>query len=145
MIDITAPIIPGQSAAGIRVGTAIDEVVQRLELDFTVEQIINPYVTLDPPAYRYRSAMVDLWVREGMIDQVMLHDGYRGKLMGKIGLGSTIADIEEMVGLWEEDEEDNLIIRGVPGLCFEVEGDFPDFADPVFRAAQVKAIFVYRM
>jgi hypothetical protein len=38
--------------------------------------------------------MVNVGVIKGKVEQIMVHDGYRGKSMGKIGLGSTIADIE---------------------------------------------------
>ena len=73
------------------------------------------------------------------MEQIMVHDGYRGKLMGKIGLGSTIADIERHIGAVEEDEEDNLVIRDFPGLFFEIEGYFPDLRkDSAFRHAPIK-------
>ena len=74
--------------------------------------------------------MVDLWVKDGIVDQIMVHDSYRGKLMDKIGLGSTIADIERHIGAWEEDEEDNLVnspktsiaggIFGQEKLCYNM-------------------------
>lgn len=75
---------------------------------------------------RYRSAMVDLWVEAGIVYQIMVHHGYAGKLLGSIGLGSTIADIETRIGPWGEDEEDNLVIQNLPGFCFAVEGYFCD-------------------
>ena len=90
----------------------------------------------------YRSAMVDLWAIEGNVEQIMVHDGYRGKLMGTISLGSTIADIERYIGSVEEDEEDNLVIRDIPGLFFEIEGYFPDLKDQAFRFAPIKEIYV---
>lgn len=86
--------------------------------------------------------MVDIWAIEGIVEQIMVHDGYRGKLMDKIGLGSTIADIERQIGAWEEDEEDNLVIRDLSGLFFRVEGYFPDLKDPAFRFAPIKEIYV---
>src|SRR5260221_11415623 len=80
---------------------------------------------------------------QGRVEQIVVHDGYRGKLMGKIGLGSTIADIERYIGAVEEDEEDNLVIRDFPGLVFEIEGYFPDLRkDPTFRFAPLKDISV---
>jgi hypothetical protein len=80
---------------------------------------------------------------QGRVEQIMVHDGYRGKLMGKIGLGSTFADIERHIGAVEEDEEDNLVSRDCPGLVFEIEGYFPDLRkDPAFRFAPIKEICV---
>jgi hypothetical protein len=54
-------------------------------------------------------------------------------------------DIEMQIGAWKEDEEDNLVIRNLPGLCFEIEGSFPGLKDPAFRyALLIKAIFVFK-
>ena len=142
-MNIEAPIVPGESAAGIRVGSPIEEILKEQETHFTSEEIVNPFVPF-PIVTRYRSAMVDLWVKDGIVDQIMVHDGYRGKLMDNIGLGSTIADIERHIGAWEEDEEDNLVIRDCPGMCFEIEGYFPDLSkNPAFRHAPMKEICVF--
>jgi hypothetical protein len=144
-MDIEAPIIPGHSAAGLQVGSPIEEILQEQETHFISEEAMNHHLVSVPIITRYRSAMVDLWVKEGIIDQIMVHSGYRGKLMNSIGLGSTIMDIETPIGAWEEDEEDNLMIRKLPGLCFEIEGSFPGLKDPAFRYAPIKALFVFNL
>ena len=143
-MNIEAPIVPGESAAGIQLGSPIEETLKEQEPRFISEEVANPLVLL-PSITRYRSAMVDLWVRDGIVDQIMVHGGYRGKLMDKIGLGSTIADIERDIGAWEEDEEDNLVIRDLPGVGFEIEGYFPGLKDPAFRQAPIKEIYVFRL
>lgn len=142
-MNIEAPIVPGASATGIQLGSPIEEILQEQEPHLSSEEVVNPLVLL-PIITRYRSAMVDLWVREGIVDQIMVHDGYCGKLLGKIGLGSTIADIERDIGVVEEDEEDNLVIRDCPALCFEIEGYFPDLKDRAFRHAPIKEICVFK-
>jgi len=142
-MNIEAPIIPGESAAGVQLGSPIEEILKEQKTHFISEEIVNHLVPL-AIVTRYRSAMVDLWVREGIVDQIMVHDGYRGKLMDKIGLGSTIADIEMQIDAWEEDEEDNLVIRDLPGVGFEIEGYFPDLKDPAFRHAPIKDIYVFQ-
>jgi hypothetical protein len=131
-MNSTAPLIPGKSAAGIFIGSPIETVLKDQKVHFLAEEIRNPLI-------RYRSPMVDLWVKAGVITQIMVHDGYSGKLLGVIGLGSTITDIETHVGLWEEDEEDNLVIQNLPGFCFEVEGYFPDLEDPALLPALLQA------
>ncbi len=140
-MNIEAPIIPGVSAAGIQLGSPIEEVLKEQNHHFISEEVVNPFVPV-PTTTRYRSAMVDLWVKNGIVNQIMVHVGYRGKLMGTIGLGSTIADIARHIGAWEEDEEDNLVIRDLPGVGFEIEGYFPDLKDPAFRFAPIKEISV---
>jgi hypothetical protein len=141
-MNIEAPIVPGESAAGIQLGSPIEEVLNEHNNSFSSGEVVNLSPSF-PLNIRYRSAMVDIWAIEGRVEQVMVHDGYRGKLMGNIGLGSTIADIERYIGAVEEDEEDNLVIRDFPGLFFEIEGYFPDLRkDPAFRFAPIKEISV---
>lgn len=142
-INIDAPIVPGESAAGIQLESLIEEVLNTHKNTFDSGEVVKPsFPTLVKT--RYRSAMVDMWVIEGRVKQIMVHDGYRGKLMEKIGLGSTIADIERDIGVVEEDEEDTLVIRECPGLFFEIEGYFPDLQkDPAFRHAPIKEIYVH--
>ncbi len=137
-MNIDAPIVPGESTAGIQLDSPIEEVLNVHKNSFSSREILKYSHTIT----RYRSAMVDLWVRDGIVYQIMVHVGYRGKLMDKIGLGSTIADIERHIGAVEEDEEDNLVIRDCPGVGFEIEGYFPGLKDPAFRHAPIKGIYV---
>src|SRR5579883_3291451 len=143
-MDSTAPIIPGKSAAGILIGSSIETILKEQDVDFLIEEVKNPFMTRTLPLMRYCSVMVDLWVKAGAICQIMVHDGYTGKLLETIGLGSTIADVETQIGPWGEDEEDNLIIQNLPGLCFTVEGYFSDLKDPAFRQATIKEIYVFK-
>jgi len=141
-MNIEAPIVPGRSAAGIQLGSPIEEVLNEHKNSFDSGEVVKPTFPVRVTT-RYRSAMVDVGVIKGKVEQIMVHDGYRGKLMGKIGLGSTIADIERYIGAVEEDEEDNLVIRDFPGLFVEIEGYFPDLRkDPAFRFAPIKEISV---
>jgi hypothetical protein len=141
MIGPDAAIIPGVSAGGLKIGMPVSDVLSRMGLLFTAEPVVNPHVPA-PLVTRYRSEMVDFWDRDGLVDQVMVHHGYRGKMMGKIGLGSTIADAEELIGPVGEDDEDNLVIEGIDGLVFEIEGHFPGLTNPSCRTAPIKEICV---
>ncbi len=144
-MNIDAPIVPGESAAGIQLGSPIEELLNAHTHSFDSGERAK-YSFLLRATIRYRSAMVDVWAIEGKVEQIMVHDGYCGKLMGKIGLGSTIADIERHIGAVEEDEEDNLVIPDFPGLFFEIEGYFPDLQkDPAFRFAPIKEIYVVNL
>lgn len=141
-MNIDAPIVPGESAAGIQLGSPIEELLNEHKNSFDSGEVVNLSPSF-PLNIRYRSAMVDIWAIKGRVEQIMVHDGYRGKLMEKIGLGSTFADIERHIGAWEEDEEDNLVIPDFPGLFFRVEGYFPELQkDPAFRQAPIKEIYV---
>jgi hypothetical protein len=70
---------------------------------------------------RYRSPAIDLWTEDGIVVQIRVHDGYRGKLLGVVGVGSSLADIEVQLGEWLEDiDSELLLIDGVSGIGFDV-------------------------
>ena len=113
--DLYAPIIPGKSAAGIEVGGTVKGFIQRAMPTLTTE--------FSTVVVRYEfGPVVKVWVRQGVVDKVGVYAGYHGLLDGKIGFGSTIAEIEDWCrGQVEEDEEDNLIAPESPGWCFDTE------------------------
>jgi hypothetical protein len=86
---------------------------------------------------------VDLWVTDDAITQIALFQGYRGKVGGKVGLGSRLARIEELWGPIYQNDDDNLVATRLPGWCFE----FPDcreLDDPVADLqVRVHEIYVY--
>jgi hypothetical protein len=121
MVDAEAPIVPGQGAAGIMLGEHIQDVMQRARNLFTCEPLIIAGVG-DLGVTRCRSAFVDLWVKNDSIWQIMLHGTYSGKVLGKLGIGSTVAEVRKLLGPFKVDVDD-LLIEGLPGISFEFEAD----------------------
>jgi hypothetical protein len=112
MFDLDAPIIPGQSAAGVHLGDSITELLEQIH----PQEIFRLH-----GGKRYNFGSVALWEKDGKIKQIGLFAGYRGTLAEGIGIGSTIGDIKDKFGAFVEDEEDNLVVKDVPGWCFETE------------------------
>ncbi len=108
-LDLTALITPGKSAAGV----LLDERTSALPLPLKSA----PLSGLERLDY----SSVSVWVRQGTVCQICVHQGYSGTLPEGIHIGSTIADVERLIGRVEEDSEDNLIVAGYPGWCFETE------------------------
>lgn len=150
MIDLDAPILPGNGAAGIWLDIRVETVLAEHPGTFKSEKIANTSVRNSLGMTKHRSPAVDLWEENGQVIQIMVHDGYRGKLDNRVGIASTIADIQRIYGYCQENEEDNLIINGVPGLCFTVTGLFPkgenpfDPDNPIWLRSKVDWIYVYR-
>jgi len=134
--DIDAPIVPGKSAAGILIGTESKSLLSEAQPTATKQ--------LQDGVIRHEfGPVVRVWTRQGVVDQVGVSVGYKGLLDGKIGIGSTIAEIEDWCGCpVEEDEEDNLIAFGRPGWCFETDAWVGDHTVSSNRNAVVNAIFV---
>jgi hypothetical protein len=112
MLDLNAPIIPGLSAAGIRVGSEHSELAEAGQSK--PERIHGNDV-------KYRLGAVTLWVNDGLIEQVSVRSPYRGKVNGLIGIGDRIADVQAAFGPVVEDDDDNLVVPALPGWCFETE------------------------
>jgi hypothetical protein len=150
MLDLNAPIVPGVSAAGFHIGQFI-EPNSSMGSVFVLESIHNPYVhSSDGAHYRYRSDSVDLWTTSNAIQQIGVHGAYHGKLLGQITLGMTIDDIERFIGPCMVDDEDNLAITDIGGLCFDVAlqpNHFVPDVDwqlPEFRFSPITWLYVLR-
>ena len=108
MVDIDLPIIPGRGAAGIEIGTPNSKVLMAAPGVFRPEPVVGSLfgetgTTVD------RSNRVDVWETNRIISQIVVHGNYRGKHLGKAGVGSTIAENEVSIGPCVEDIYDNLV------------------------------------
>jgi hypothetical protein len=139
VLNMEADIIPGTGAAGLRLGTAISAVLQDYGAVFSADVLYDALGR--PSGHRYRSSSVDLWSHDGTMAQIMVQGTYRGRLARVIGLGATIADVEAAIGPCAEDDEDNLIITTLPGVCLEISATY---ADPAWRHAPIVEIYVFR-
>jgi len=135
MLVLDAPIIPGDSAAGLRIGTSIEDVL--------VHEKPNATVPLHG-AIKYDFGPIHLWVANGSIFQIGVFAGYRGSLRSGIKIGSTIGEIQQAIGAVTEDEEDNLVVPGYPGWCFETEEWLEGHQPEQNPKARVTEIYVYR-
>jgi hypothetical protein len=77
------------------------------------------------------------------VSLIDVRQGYSGTLPEGIGIGSSIDDVERSIGMVEEDMQDNLIVVGYPGWCFDTEvWTGHRLADS--RNAKITEIFVFR-
>ena len=130
-IDVTAPIMPGRSAAGIALGSLAAELPRPLRK--------VPLSGLE----RFEYACVSVWVHQGSVHQVGVRQGYSGTLPEGIGIGSSIADVERLIGRAQEDDRDNVIVVGYPGWCFETE-EWLGHRIENYGHARINSICVYK-
>jgi hypothetical protein len=132
--DLNAPIIPGRSAAGVRLEESVNCV---LETNTPAQVEDRGEVTV------YRFGGVSLFVRNGAIDQIGVHQGFSGAMRG-VTIGTTIAEVSRLLGPVIEDEDDNLAVEGIEGWCFESTEFRPPFSEVAKNLdATVKEMFVY--
>lgn len=154
MLDLEAPILPGHSAAGYQIGTPIEALPKEELARFQRAALAARFGK--SRGFRYTAEQVSLWVdAEGSIEQIAVKAGYRGKLLGTVGLGMTIADLERLIGSVAVDGEDALSIFGLWGLCFELDSypawltahfpdGYPDFTLPAWQGAHLVWLAVFQ-
>jgi hypothetical protein len=149
MIDLDAPILPGQAAAGITLGAPAAEALRGGDGLFTTEEIISACIQAPSGVARYRSAHVDFWATDGIVTRVMVHGHYRGTLRATIGLGAAPAEVAARIGMPYADESDalhTLLIDGAPGVGLAIATPArraTDLHDPLVWHAPIAAIYVF--
>ena len=132
MLDLDADIVPGVGAAGITIGQSV---VAVLALGMKDDLTFGPV-----------SAQADQHGM-GVIDAIWVTQGYRGKVAGKIGIGSRIADVVAAFGpvqyiAFGEYQLD----EGTPWLnndwLFSVERGSPIDGEPGWEDASISCISV---
>ena len=111
-LDLTAPILPGIGAAGLRLGEALDRSVAAGA--FAVERIARDGV-------RYSFESVRVSTRYGLTTEIDVAAGYRGTLDGRIGIGSTVGEVNARYGTPAAGEHGSgTRLSRTPGWSFEV-------------------------
>lgn len=137
-MNIAAPIIPGKEAAGIALGTPVADFISR-ERPESVRQLYSCDV------FEYPNVKIWADSQTGAIDQVAVSGVYTGSTSNGLRLGMTLREVAEKIGRPYEDDEDCLLIEGMPGVALETSAwkrkysdSFGDF-DP---DAEITDIFV---
>jgi hypothetical protein len=134
--DLDAPIVPGVSCAGISIGCEIKALLT------VPEPVLRPVQKYE--FHQFQS--VKVWSVSGVIVQIGALEGYRGLLDGKIGIGTTIAEVEDWGACTvTEGEYDELIAAGKPGWSFETEQWNGNHKIDMNRDSRITAIFVHRI
>jgi hypothetical protein len=133
--DLRASIVPGFSSAGIEIGSRIEDLFSQSQPGGTErrsEYLVHDFVS------------VKVWSLNGLVIQIGVYQGYRGTLDHKIGIGSSIAEVEDWCRCQVvENDEDNLIAMGWPGLSFETNQWVGNHTAERNRNASITGIFVH--
>lgn len=111
-MNTAAPIIPGKEAAGITLGSPVADFISAERPD-SVRQLYSCDV------FEYRDVKIWADPQTGAIDQVAVSGGYSGSTSNGLRLGMTLREVAEKIGRPYEDDEDSLLIEGMPGVALE--------------------------
>lgn len=143
-IDLRAPIVPGKSAAGFTLGTSIHSIDPAVLRGFHYEEVKNDFLKPEDRAKKYIQHDVVLYFERDTLTQIAVMRNYVGKIEGKLGIGRTVSEFEELFGGVKGDDEGNMVFSNLRGLCFECnQGDRSEHWEEEIRAMKVEEIYVF--
>jgi hypothetical protein len=123
---IDAEIIPGDRIGEYYLGCNFEKLENNLHESYNIEERVNSYVVT--------TSMFKFWIDSdtNCISQISVCNGFKGKFLNVIGIGSTLEDIERNFGTWEHDL-DVYTIPQYPGICFELldEEEWDEMKSPI--------------
>lgn len=110
-MNVAADIIPGVGAGGYLIGMPWLLDCKLVSVEYLLDGLS-----------KVNLGCVSIWLLDGKVYQIGVGDGYLGKVNGgRVGVGSTLADVMSECGELDVDCEDNIVLRDVGGICFETE------------------------
>ena len=139
LLDLDADLIPGVAAAGLSIGQPVTELL-RLGSPDAIEPRIGCRVLKYGPVWVFEA-------EAGVVMQVCVRAGYRGKLAGKIGVGSRVSEVEAAFGPLEYvGAGEYQIAKGTPWLAnnwlFSVGRGIPAMNEPGWQDAPVECVCI---
>ena len=133
--DMHAAIVPAVSCAGIFIGTEVRGLLASA----------RPTQSSGQRFGFHQFPSVKVWSIDGTIVQVGLSEGYQGLIAGRIGVGSTLADVEDWCACQIRVGKFNtLIAPGTSGLSFITDRYNDDRQIGISPLDRITSIFVHR-
>ncbi len=144
-INLNAPIVPGKSAAGFRLGILRSEIDKEVMKQFRYQEVKNDYLEAADRTKKYLTDDVILWFEHDTLTQITVMGNYKGLAAKSVGIGNTLGDFEIPFGDVRHDREVSAFVFGnLDGMCVESEdGDVNETRTDILRGKVVKAIYIY--
>lgn len=129
---LTGDIVPGIRIGEFVIGTLKEEIMAKIRGDYKQWERGDGFciITLGNAKMWFDTTQ--------RLQQIAVTKGFRDQY-NTIGIGSTMRDVVEKFGAYENDG-DEYIINGIEGICFELE-DMDNWNE---LYAPIEWIFVYR-
>ncbi len=131
----TNEIINGKSINDYQINWSSDNLINHIGENYSIQELSNSYL-ISYKNFRF-------WINKqtNKVYQIGVDGNYDGKLLGKIGIGSTLNEVKKHFGGWKEDL-DTYIIPQYDGVCFELaDNGIED--EWVEEKMPINAIYVY--
>lgn len=128
-------IVPGERIGNIRLGMNYKELRQMIE-EFEVNDLPSCEVMV------CKDVMIWVNKEKDVATQILVYGDFMGKYKDKIGLGSTLTDVQNLLNVTWHEDLDTYVLDDAPGMCFEL-GDSGDDTYWDEMAAPIEYISVY--
>ncbi|HAF98263.1 MULTISPECIES: hypothetical protein [Paenibacillus] len=108
-------IINSVGVDSYQLGCGLEEIKEKIkDLDFTEEELDNHF-TISTDSIKF-------WIDKDQsnVTQISVFGEYTGKFLKKIGIGSTLSDLNDLGIKWVK-EDYVYKLPEYPGVCFELE------------------------
>jgi hypothetical protein len=143
--DLDAPIIPGETAAGLQLGISISDIDSNSLAELTHEVKTGGFYDNASTSDIYYSKDIYLRFVGGHLQTIGVMSAYRGTIAQGLGIGAGVSDFEHVYGRLVEGSEDELTFERVNGrLWLEVEetGLNSENWKQVVPSRKVRALYV---
>lgn len=108
-------IIAGKCISNIYLGWDEETLKKIIGNNYSIEERINCKI--------WQIENAKFWIDDSnKIYQITVFDGFEGRFLNKIGIGSTLKDVETFIGKWQ-DNLDVYVLPSYEGICFELKDD----------------------
>lgn len=130
-------IIPGKGICPFFLGMSSEEIISLINSEYSIERRIDGIFVLSVTNAKF------FFNREKRLYQVGVTTGFESKFEGNIGIGNTMADVQNLYEGYYEDC-DIFLIKGIDKLSFEL-GDIDDEDEWNELEAPIEWLWVYDM
>ena len=137
---VEGKLIPGVAIGEYYIGMKKEDLIKKLGNDY-----INQRLGSGNRRIIIENAMI--WIDpDGLVSQIGVTKGFRSAYQDKIHIGTTLNEIKEMYGGYEN-RYDTYNLIGVDGLCFELEDvdEFEYLDESDILRSPIEWIFVHRI
>lgn len=96
--------------------------------------------------YTVQAGAITLWInrKRKQITQIGVSEGFTGSVFGTVLIGSSVQDAEKFLGDFVVNNDYQLIVPGLPGICFSLSPVVNDLSPVPMDGAIITGIYVYQ-
>jgi len=139
-IELNGEIIAGERIGQYCLGWSYSKLKEHISEKFEIEKRADCFVV--------KTSTMMFWVdeKDERIFRIAVFGNFKGKFLNKIGIGSTLTDIEELLGEFPDDNYGYADVYGLisySGITFELRDEIDDEEEWDEKTFPIEYIFIF--